>query len=135
MKKILALAILLSFAMMTSTSCKKYEEGPLISLKTKSARLTRTWKLEKAEQNGVDITNALPAMEQTFDDNGTYTLLMNGSESSGTWEFDGDKENILIKINGSADTDKLKIIRLKSKEVWFDHDVNGTVTRYYWAEK
>jgi hypothetical protein len=135
MKKILALAILLSFAMMTSTSCKKYEEGPLISLKTKSARLTRAWKLDKAEQNGVDITNALPALEQTFNDDGSYSVSNNGTEFKGSWEFDGDKENILIKMTGSTDTDTYKIIRLKSKELWLDHDVNGTITRYYWAEK
>ena len=135
MKKILALAILLSFALMTSTSCKKYEEGPLISLKTKSARLTRSWKLDKAEQNGVDVTNAFPELKQTFNDDGTYLGSNNGVPFTGTWEFDGDKENILIKYTGASDTESWKIIRLKSKELWLDNDVNGTITRFFWVEE
>ncbi len=136
MKKLLAFAILLSFAMMSTTSCKKYEEGPTLSLTTKSYRLTRDWKLSKAEQNGVDVTNAYPSdLEQTFDDNGSYRMISNGKEFTGTWEFDSDKENILIKQDGSADVESYKIIRLKSSELWLDKDVNGTVTRFYWEDK
>jgi len=135
MKKILALVILASFIMVGTYSCKKYEEGPTLSLTTKSWRLTRDWKLDKAEQNGVDVTNTLPPMEQSFGDDGSYTFVNNGKSSTGTWEFDSNKENILIKFDGSSDEAKFKIIRLKSSELWLDAEVGSQTMRYYWIEK
>ncbi len=135
MKKIIALVILATFVLTGTYSCNKYEEGPAVTIYTKSFRLTRDWKLDKAQQAGVDITSQLPSLEQTFDDDGGYKIIIDGSEHLGTWEFDSDKENILIKLDGSSDQAKYKIIRLKSSELWLDEEVGTQTVRYFWLEK
>ena len=38
-------------------SCKKYKEGPAISLRTKTNRITGTWKIEKLYINDIDSTS------------------------------------------------------------------------------
>jgi hypothetical protein len=35
-------------------SCKKYEDGPLVSFRTKKTRITGVWKLDKIIVNGVE---------------------------------------------------------------------------------
>ncbi len=39
------------------TDCKKYPEGPTISLRTKMARITGVWDVEYYEANGIDSTS------------------------------------------------------------------------------
>jgi len=135
MKKIFALVVLATFVLFGTYSCKKYEEGPLISLRTKTARVANDWKLNKAEQDGVDITANYPSAEQTFTKDGKYTASINGLSYAGTWEFDSKKENILIKIDGSTDQSKFKIIRLKEKELWLEQTVGSQTIRFYWVPR
>ena len=135
MKKIITLIVLATFIMVGTYSCKKYEEGPAISLRTKTKRLTGEWKLDKATQDGIDIINSLPKLEQTFEKDGAYSMLNNATPFPGTWEFDDKKENILLKLDGSSDIEKVKIIRLKNDELWFDSEVGTQVVRYYWIPK
>jgi hypothetical protein len=135
MKKIITLVVLATFVLFGISSCKKYEEGPLISLRTKTARVANNWKLEKAVQDEVDITANYPALEQTFEKDGGYTALFNGITINGTWKFDSNKENLLIKEDGSNDESKFKIIRLKEKELWLDQTVGSQTIRFYWVPK
>lgn len=135
MKKIIALVIMASFLMVGTYSCKKYEEGPTISLNTKTTRLARNWKLDQVKQDGVDVTNTTEALEQYFGKDGDYIFRIDGVEYTGSWEFGSDKESILIKMNGSGDTETMKIIRLKSSELWLDESVISQTRRYYWIEK
>jgi len=135
MKKIIALVILATFILAGTYSCDKYEEGPSVTIYTKSFRLTRDWKLDKATQNGVDITNQLHKLEQTFEDNGGCKKYIDGVEHLGTWEFDSNKENILIRLDGSSNKAKFRIIRLKSSELWLDEDVGTQTVRSFWIEK
>ncbi len=135
MKKIFALLILASFLMAGTYSCNKYEEGPTITVTSKSYRLTRDWFLDKAEQDGVDVTNTLPSLDQTFDDDGNYTMWIDGTEHLGSWEFGPDKENIFIKLDGSSDQAKYKIIRLTDDDLWLDEEVGSQTMRYYWDKK
>ncbi len=135
MKKIFALVVLATFVLFGTYSCKKYEEGPMISLRTKTARVANDWKLNKAEQDGVDITANYPSAEQTMKKDGGYSASFNGLSYTGTWEFDSKKENILIKVEGSTDQLKYKIIRLKEKELWLEQTVGSQTIRFYWVPR
>ena len=87
-------------------SCSKYEDGPLISLRTKKARLTGTWNLEK-------INGTSPALgeqwEFEFENDGDYTEYQisvdswNGTLSqtstTGEWKFKEDGEELHIFYN------------------------------------
>ena len=133
MKKFIALMLLTSFVMFGTYSCKKYEEGPMISLRSKKSRLDGEWKIDKATQDGIDVTANLPEMVMTLEKDGGFKMLNNATELLGTWEFDDKKENLLIKYDGSTDVAKLKIIRLKNDELWLDETAGTQTIRYYWV--
>ena len=53
-------SFILVFLLLVFFGCKrKYEEGPLISLGTKCARLQNSWRLEYFNIDGVDSTDAI----------------------------------------------------------------------------
>ena len=54
MKKLVYLAFVLMIGAITITSCRKYEEGPNISLRSKEARIANNWRIESAQLNGVN---------------------------------------------------------------------------------
>lgn len=122
MKNVMTAAI----AVLLLAGCGKYEDGPAISLLTKKERITNTWQVSSAYQNGVDQTSDFNAAFAGYlldikKDN-SYTLNYSpygvGSFSDhGTWEFSGDKMEIrFTSADGSQDT--YVILKLKSKEFW-----------------
>jgi hypothetical protein len=135
MKKIITLVVLATFIMVGVSSCKKYEEGPAISFRSKTSRVAGDWTLDKATQDGVDITSTIQIDYITFEKEGAYKFVGGGMEVTGTWSFDDKKENIIIKEEGSADQQKFKIIKLKNKVLWFDQEVGTQILRYQWVPK
>ena len=96
-----ALACLLLF------SCNKYEDGPLFSLRTKKARLTGTWKLEKV--NGTSPPFEMQ-LEFEFEKDGDYTEsqtfgtgIMSDTTITGEWEFREDGEDLYLEHEGGGD--------------------------------
>jgi hypothetical protein len=106
-------------------ACKKYEEGPTISFRSKTARLVNKWKVEKAIQNGIDITTSyqtnFPNLVMEIKDDGsiltTYTdplgaiIIINS-----TWAFSSDKTAVNITTLGV--TISQTILKLKNDELW-----------------
>ncbi len=98
-------------------SCKKYEEGPYLSLYSKEHRVVGTWTVESFFINGVDSTTYLtqsPLIGKYIfeeikhnEDEGGYTYSSIGNEgsdtslfytASGRWSFSANKNNIFIRI-------------------------------------
>jgi hypothetical protein len=146
MKKINALFLLtLPLVIgMSFSGCKKYEEGPAISLNTKMHRVVGSWKVEqvfetsgngaKTDRTG-DYQTAYANYNMVFAKDEDYTITYNpfsvGTYSeTGRWEFGGDKINILLfndNGNSSAIGTLWRILRLKEKELWMK-TVNGNGT-------
>lgn len=114
--------------------CSKYEDGPVISLNLKKARLTNVWKIENYTVDGtVKSFCSQCKVEFTSDGKEIRTEYLNGSSSihEGTWEFVTNKEEIKV-INGSIIT-VYKILRLKSKELWLQcNQISGYVEEYHY---
>ncbi|MBW8048791.1 MAG: hypothetical protein FVQ77_00310 [Cytophagales bacterium] len=129
------IAVAMGFAMAFSfSSCKKYEEGPALSLAGKKGRVVNVWKLDKVFSDGVEVT--CDADCQKIRDAGSteYTkdgkaVWINGSidpitgnvvttTANGVWEFSDDKTELMLKLEGSNDFWGTKILKLKSKEMW-----------------
>ena len=141
MKRALNITLILSaIAMIFVTSCKKYPEGPALSLRSKKARLAGDWKLDKVFKNGTDVTSLFvqTGVDETFTYNkdgtwkynyvsGTITLAFTGK-----WEFVDKKENLKSMIDGSTDPDgdTVSIAKLKNKEFWTE-EKSGTDTYQY----
>jgi len=133
--KVLSLAML-AMVFVMSSACK-YEEGPALSLRTKTARLTGTWKAEKfIDKNGAEST-------PDTNDNSTWTIEKDNKFSiksdffgqtttfNGTWDWTDSKEGISVTIDFGIGTNTVvyTILRLKNKELWIQ-DEDGDQTHF-----
>ncbi|MBM3916611.1 MAG: hypothetical protein FJ349_03245 [Sphingomonadales bacterium] len=119
----------------TLTSCSKYEEGPSLTLSSKTARLTGSWKLTARTTNGTP--DALTGLTQTINiqKDGTYSVLINynymgfnySNDYTGTWSFSDDKTQLITTVDGLTGTYTQTIVRLASKELKL-RTVDGTET-------
>lgn len=139
MKKLLNLTLVVAFGLAIAfTGCKKYEEGPTFSLATKKGRIVNTWKIEKVIVNGLDVTSSYSSTNYSmeFKRDNTFIESYGGSlASTGTWDFDSKKENLVLTYTGSSIAYKEEILRLKSGELWLKV-VNGTnVTETHYVTK
>lgn len=121
---------LLSFSI---SSCKKYDDGPTISLRSKKGRVANTWKIEKQYKNGTEQSLSSFDLSQkwTLEKDGSATYSSTLGTSTGTWDFVSDKEAIqtsfttggFIKITTNT---QYTILRLKEKELWLKYnDIAG----------
>ena len=117
-------------------SCKKYEDGPLISLRSKKARVVNTWVIDKVINKGVDVTQNYPD-DYTLDikDDGTFSVLYNGVEYSGKWEFSEDKSSLNMTWDNSGLVSVWVIKRLKNKEFNYEETVQTEVIDFYMVQK
>jgi hypothetical protein len=145
MKKIALLSVAaLMIGGITLTSCKKYEEGPAISLLTKKMRVAGDWEVESYWENGVDKTSdyrqGVTSETYTYDKEGGYTIsittIIGTINDAGTWEFITDKEEIKTQSNQSgSDPDTMVIVRLKNKEMWVKDKGQSVVHEYHMIAK
>lgn len=124
----------LLFITLIIAACKKYEEGPLFSFRSKEERLSNTWKVKQYFENGVDKTNdfnnVFNGYVMTINKENTYTLsykafgLIPYSEA-GSWYFNTNKTSVTFKNNNNTST--WKILKLMEKELWGEYkDSNKT---------
>lgn len=111
---------LLLFVALISTiilsECKKYDDGPRISLLSKKSRLANAWKYEKViDQSGHDVPFATDYFIE-FKKDGNVIETYGNNIYPGTWLFATNKEDIVLNV--PADTRTVSILRLKSKELW-----------------
>lgn len=118
-------------------SCKKGDDDPIVSLRTRKDRFTNTWTLVKYEKNGVSQDlNGATYIYNAFN-SGTLTRTIEGTVfgfparavSDGTWSFLNDDEDVKIIINN--DTVIYNIQRLANKELWLKRVDNSDTYLYY----
>jgi len=141
MKKLLVFTFIIAF-MIGSFSCSKYEDGPTISLNTKTKRLCREWKIQSVMQitplGETDVTDQQPedfTIEYKKDD--TWSQMANEVKSTGTWEFSNDKVKIRLKTDGAPNDLPIVyvILRLKNDELWYLHIVGDTEEEFHLIAK
>ena len=107
------------------SNCKKYEDGPKFSLKTKKTRLTGEWEVVYINGESPD-NDAELIMEFEKDgdfvmsyeyDYGTYSYSYS---YKGEWEWKDDKERIEIDVNNTKI--EFEILRLTNDELWFEDE-------------
>jgi hypothetical protein len=136
--KVLSKSILF-IALISSTlfsACGKYEDGPKFSLASKKSRLAGDWKIEKFLFNSSDQTATYLAsvgndFKMDIEKSGSYKIT--GSPmvaDEGSWKLGEDKDDITFNssIYTSSSADTYRILRLKSKELWWKQtQPNGDV--------
>ncbi len=119
----LSLAILGSIGL---SSCSKYEDGPMVSLRSKKERIANTWKVEKAMDKGSDVTASFEQYKLEMLSDGAaslaalYTLgdLTFEFETKGTWSLQNSNEDLELDFENNAADKTYEILRLKEKELW-----------------
>ena len=119
----LIMALLLSFSFM---GCKKYDEGPLISFIPKDERVANTWIVEKAFDDGNDVTGNFDEYTLTLTEDNDAQLVANYTilgvefefDTEGTWSFEDKKERIKMDFENDAADATYEILKLKEKELW-----------------
>ncbi len=134
-KTIIKTAVVLLVLATAITSCKKYPEGPGLSLRSKAARIANKWKIEKIIVNGTDVTSQnstfIANYTETYTKDGVYSYTLSSLSGEGKWEFNDDKT--IIKVNGvsGASSKDETVLKLKEKEFWYTTKVNGDETEYH----
>lgn len=138
MKKIMFASLAL-VATVLMTSCNPYEDGPLISIQSKSARIANTWVVASAiESDGTDITESFADDQWTFSKEGDATIITKEAGITltygGDWDLESDDEIFELTISGEilgipfSTTDEYTILRLSNTEFWL-LDKNDTEIR------
>lgn len=151
MKQYLLKIGILVIVIMINTSCKKYDEGPWISLRSKENRMDGVWNINKYMVNGYDSTSYFNKYEEaTFrfniDWSGQLSIYCTDHHInpnprmslSSRWYWDNNKQDILIEIYDSNDgveppfsplavdnTCDWEIKKLKKKEFYLETTDNG----------
>ena len=129
MNKIKSLTIFILISIFIFSACKKYDEGPALSLRSKTDRLKGEWFCEGIYKNGEKIDTM-----QTFAD--AYILQFyadgNGVSYYGvwnfyfTWYFSNEKEIIFwTRSEEGATQNDLQILRLTFEDFWFISSVDN----------
>lgn len=146
MKKIALLSVAaLMIGGIALTSCKKYEEGPALTLLSKKARVAGTWELEAYLENDVDKTSdyrqVVTGETIVYEKDGSYTAnyqtVFGEQNDAGSWEFINDKLEIKgVSNTAGNDPDTMVIVRLKNKEMWMKEKSPGsTVSEWHYKAK
>lgn len=121
MKNYLLLYTLLLF---TCISCKKYEDGPAFSIKTKKMRLCREWKLTNFVSLDGHVTSSPPTPEVydlrtlNLKKDGNMNFRVGNDLYIGKWDFSRSKSNIILTFGTTSIS--FKILRLTSEELWVE---------------
>ena len=103
----------------TLQSCQKYEDGPFLSIRSKSERISNSWVVDNYKIDGSDYTSLVSNYEETFSKNGAYSYSWNVFSGSGTWALQNN--NMEIKLTGDDDHSSrtLYILKLEEKSFWY----------------
>ncbi|MEP7265627.1 MAG: hypothetical protein ABI772_14070 [Bacteroidota bacterium] len=82
--------ILLFILLIPLHGCKKYEEGPLISFRSKDKRLNGIWRLEHLYINNID---SITAVSSQYCNGDLYIYYQSKQHNEGHWETVVDYQN------------------------------------------
>jgi len=99
--------------------CQKYPDGPAISFKSRTDRISSEWSIDNYKVNGTDYTSLVTGYSETFTKGGTYSYNWGILTGSGTWKFqNNDKEVRITGINNQSDV-TLVILKLEQNQFWY----------------
>lgn len=126
-KKTLLLVILASLFIFSG--CKKYEDGPYLSFKSKLNRLEGEWRI--VTLNGDDVFSNIPKLYFKFEKDGTFYRTektdIDTYTDQGTWIWSNHKEVIEVALRYSDVVEKFdyQITKLTTSSLWIkDNEAN-----------
>jgi hypothetical protein len=110
----------------SQTGCKKYPDGPGLSLNPRNARVANHWVIAKATEDGQDVTNQYDHYDLFLEKDGDARLDASyyffGTQivviTDGTWMFTNHDANLQIDYENDGADVEYQILRLTEKELW-----------------
>ncbi len=119
LKSTILIILLAGLTIPTIQSCKKYPDGPMISLRTRTERVANTWKVDNYKRNGTDYTSTMGGYTETFTKDGNYSYSWHILGGTGKWAFqNNDKEIALTGLNNQSNY-TIVILKLEEKQFWY----------------
>lgn len=114
MNRIFAILCLSLFAI---TSCKKYKDGPYVSIWSRKERIEGKWVVNYAEKNQQELTAEYNDLVWEFTRNYSVIETTDTSKINGIWgTMTNDKDFVIDYDNGTRSI--YEIIRLTRKDFW-----------------
>lgn len=125
MKKIRYTGLAVSL-LLVAASCSKYEDGPMVSLRSKKARVANDWTFVKVTDDGEDVTDSYDEFELTLQEDGDASLVAQYDwgdfsfefETDGTWMLTDNKEVLELDFESDDADEEYQILRLTENELW-----------------
>ena len=109
--------ILLCSISMLLASCKKSDVIPA----TRTELITKAWRVNQVVINGkADQSASYSSYQITFNADGTYTYMANGTTERGTWEFSSTEQQVILN-KGAANEKVLTIVNLSSNNLEYSY--------------
>lgn len=115
--------------------CKKYDEGPAISFRTRTERVSNTWKVDNYKVNGTDVTSLVSGYSETFTKSGGYSYQWGEQSGTGTWKFQNNDEEIALTGTDNQSDHTLYILKLEEKQFWYYYISDGDRHEFHLIEK
>jgi hypothetical protein len=106
------------------SGCKKYEDGPGLSLSSKKSRIAATWEYRKVIYNAIDETALFIGDTWEIKKDGNFNDLWDGNNDPGKWDFALDKEAIDFRYDDGTIM-RYTIKRLTAKDLWIENVDSG----------
>lgn len=135
MKNIISSTVLLLAGILIVSSCKKYEEGPYVSLIPRAERIANSWRIDRAyDSEGNDISNNYDQYDlDLFSDNrvrlvATYTAgnFSYSTTTDGIWSLINSDEDLSLDVDDDEFDQVYKILKLQQDDLWLRDKGNGT---------
>jgi len=117
--RFLLLALIIIWFATTTQSCQKYADGPMFSLRSRTERVSNTWKVDNYSINGTDFTSLVSNYTETFSSNGEYSYSWGLLNGTGTWKFQNNDEEIQLTGTDNQSDRKLIIQKLEEDAFWY----------------
>lgn len=142
MKKSILLIAGICFVMLAMTSCSKYEQGPGMSFRSKTKRLSNSWRIESITENGVErASEPLYAKQKHYlYESGSYIITiidpvtLVAENLQGKWQLYDKDTKLAVTLNGQnglADSEiDYQILKLKEKSLWI-RSLDNTVEYHF----
>ncbi len=109
-----------------ATSCKKYEDGPAVSLTSRTDRVANTWIFAYAEEDGQNVSSQFDQYELFMNSSGEATLdasytvfgVTYQDQTSGAWSFTEEESNLRLDFADDTQDGEYRILRLTKDELW-----------------
>ena len=123
--------LFLSFILLQS--CKKYPNGPILSLRSREVRIEGNWSCEKVLVNSQESTPFYSKYSYNYGADGSFSENNGFNNLTGTWALTSDDDSLIVKINTTQALHRFKILRLRNKSMWLLEDRNTST--YEWHLK